>query len=165
MTIVGNQIVVSLDSILFATDFSPIAAIARAYVQALAARYQSQARLMHVVDLNAAFKGADAGLSIDIFRRFGEQSLANLGSELSAEKVRVETVLCEGTDPAEMILEEAGERRTDLLVIGTRGHKGVGQVRAWIDSRKADSSGQVSYPGHRAIRARAQASARHAACS
>ena len=125
MTIVGNQIVVSLDSILFATDFSPIAAIARAYVQALAARYQSQARLMHVVDLEAAFKGADAGISIDIFRRFGEQSLANLESELSAEKVRVETVLCEGTDPAEAILEEAGERRTDLLVIGTRGHKGV----------------------------------------
>jgi nucleotide-binding universal stress UspA family protein len=128
MTIVGNQIVVSLDSILFATDFSPIAAIARAYVQALAARYQSQARLMHVVDLNAAFKGADAGLSIDIFRRFGEQSLANLGSELSAEKVGVETVLCEGTDPAEVILEEAGERRTDLLVIGTRGHKGVAKL-------------------------------------
>ena len=128
MTIVGNQIVVNLDSILFATDFSPSAATARLYVQALAARYQSQARLMHVVDLDAAFKGSDAGLSIDIFRRLGEQSLASLESELSSEKVRVESVLCEGTNPAAMILEEAGQRRTDLLVIGTRGHKGVARL-------------------------------------
>lgn len=128
MTIAGNQIVVSLDSILFATDFSPSAATAWLYVQALAARYQSQARLMHVVNLEAAFKGPDAGLSIDIFRRFGEQSLASLESELSSEKVRVETVLCEGTDPAAMILEEVSERRTDLLVIGTRGHKGVARL-------------------------------------
>ncbi len=128
MTIVGNQIVVNLDSILFATDFSPSAATARLYVQALAARYQSQARLMHVVDLDPAFKGSDAGLSIDIFRRLGEQSLASLESELSSEKVRVESVLCEGTNPAAMILEEAAERRTDLLVIGTRGHKGVARL-------------------------------------
>jgi nucleotide-binding universal stress UspA family protein len=125
MTIVGNQIVVSLDSILFATDFSPSAATARLYVQALAARYQSKARLMHVVDVETAFRGPDAGISIDIFRRFGEQSLASLERELSSQKVRVETVLCEGTNPAEVILEEARERRTDLLVVGTRGHKGL----------------------------------------
>ena len=79
MTIIGNQIAVSLDTILFATDFSPSAETARLYVQALADRYQSQVRLMHVVDLGAAFKAPDAGLSIDVFRRFGEESLARLG--------------------------------------------------------------------------------------
>jgi nucleotide-binding universal stress UspA family protein len=80
---------------------------------------------MHVVDVETAFRGPDAGISIDIFRRFGEQSLASLERELSSEKVRVETVLCEGTNPAGMILEEVREKRTDLLVIGTRGHKGL----------------------------------------
>ena len=40
MTIVGNQIVVSLDNILLATDFSPSAETARLYVQALSARYK-----------------------------------------------------------------------------------------------------------------------------
>ena len=51
MTIMGNQIAVSLDTILFATDFSPSAETAKLYVQALGYRYQSQVRLMHVVDL------------------------------------------------------------------------------------------------------------------
>lgn len=47
MTIVGNQIAVNLDSILFATDFFPRAEAARLYVQAQAARYPSQVRMMH----------------------------------------------------------------------------------------------------------------------
>jgi nucleotide-binding universal stress UspA family protein len=128
MTIVGNQIVVSLDNILFATDFSPSAETARLYVQALSARYQSQVRLMHVVDLGAALKAPDAGLSIDIFRRFGEESLAQLGSEFYSRHMRVETVLREATDPAAEILEAARESSTDLLVIGTRGNKGLARL-------------------------------------
>ena len=128
MTIVGNQIAVNLDNILFATDFSPSAQIARLYVQALAARYQSQVRMMHVVDLGAAFKAPDAGLTIDIFRRFGEESLARFGSELLSEKIRVETILCEAIDPAAEILEAARERSIDLLVIGTRGYKGLARL-------------------------------------
>lgn len=128
MTIVGNQIAVNLDNILFATDFSPSAETARLYVQALAARYQSQVRMMHVVDLGAAFKAPDAGLSIDMFRRFGEESLARLGSELLSEKIRVETVLCEAIDAAAEILEATREGSVDLLVIGTRGYKGLARL-------------------------------------
>jgi len=128
MTIVGDRIVVSLYNILFATDFSPSAETARFYVKALAARYQSQVRLMHVVDLGTAFKAPDAGLSIDMFRRFGEESLAQLGSELTSEKVRVETILCEGTATVPEILRASRERPTDLLVIGTRGNKGLARL-------------------------------------
>ena len=51
MTIIGNQIAVTLDTILFATDFSSSAETAKMYVQALAERYRSRVRLMHVVDL------------------------------------------------------------------------------------------------------------------
>ncbi len=128
MTIFGNQIAVSLDTILFATDFSPSAETARLYVQALVARYQSQVRLMHVVDLGAAFKAPDAGLSIEVFRSIGEESLARLSSELVSEQIRVETVLCEGIDPAAEILQAAQDRSIDLMVIGTRGHKGPARL-------------------------------------
>lgn len=124
----GNQIAVSLDTILFATDFSPSAETAKLYVQALGYRYQSQVRLMHVVDLGTAFKAPDAGLSIDIFRRFGEESLTRLRTELVSEKVRVETLLCEGTDPAAEILQAAHDKSVNLLVIGTRGHKGLARL-------------------------------------
>ncbi len=128
MTIIGNQVAVNLDTILFATDFSPGAETARLYVQALAGRYQSQVRLMHVVSLGTAFKGADAGLSIDIVRRSGEESLARLANELVSQKIPVETVLGEGMDPAAEILEAAQDRSIDLLVIGTRGHKGLARL-------------------------------------
>ncbi len=128
MTIVGNQIAINLDTILFATDFSPSSETAKLYVQALASRYQSQVRLMHVIDLGAAFKAPDAGLSIDIFRRIGEESLARLGSELVSEKIRVETLLGEGIDPAAAILQAAEDNAIDLMVIGTRGHKGLARL-------------------------------------
>jgi nucleotide-binding universal stress UspA family protein len=128
MTIIGDRIAVNLDTILFATDFSPGSETARLYVQALAGRYQSQVRLIHVVDLGKAFKGADAGLSIDNFRRSGEESLTRLANELVSQKFRVETVLGEGVDLAAEILQAAQDRSIDLIVIGTRGHKGLARL-------------------------------------
>jgi nucleotide-binding universal stress UspA family protein len=128
MTIIGNQIAVTLDTILFATDFSSSAETAKMYVQALAERYQSRVRLMHVVDLAAAFKTSDAGVSIDLFRRLGEESLGRLTKELDSEHIRAEAVLCEGADPATEILRAAEDSLVNLLVIGTRGHKGLARV-------------------------------------
>src|SRR5271163_4119036 len=91
MTIIGNQIAVTLDTILLATDFSASAETAKIYAQALAERYQSRVRVMHVVDLMAAFKAPDAGVSIDFFRRFGEESLGRLKKELDSAQIRAET--------------------------------------------------------------------------
>ena len=128
MTVLGNPVEVSLENILFATDFSASAETAKLYVQALAERYRSRVRVMHVVDLSAAFKAPDAGLSIDIFRRIGKESLSRVKSELVSKRIHVETVLCEATDPAAEILQVAQEGSTDLLVIGTRGHKGLARL-------------------------------------
>ena len=75
MNIPGKSVEVRLDNILFATDFSRSVETAKLYVKALAERYGSVVQLIHVVDLSAAFKAPDAGISIDIFRRFGEASL------------------------------------------------------------------------------------------
>ncbi len=128
MTVLGNPVEVSLENILFATDFSASAETAKLYVQALAERYRSRVRLMHVVDLSAAFKAPEAGLSIDVFRRVGSESLSRLKSELASERIRVETVLCEAMDPATEILQATQDGSTNLLVIGTRGHKGLARL-------------------------------------
>ena len=127
MTVLGNPVEVSLENILFATDFSESAETAKLYVQALAERYRSQVRVMHVVDLSAAFKAPDAGLSIDVFRRIGGESLSRLKSELISERINVETVLCEAMDPAAEILQVAYDGSV-LLVIGTRGYKGLARL-------------------------------------
>ena len=60
MTVLGNPVEISLENILFATDFSDRAETARLYVQALAERYRSQVRIMHVIDLSAALNAPDA---------------------------------------------------------------------------------------------------------
>jgi nucleotide-binding universal stress UspA family protein len=127
MTVLGNPVEVSLENILFATDFSAGAETAKLYVQALAERYRSRVRVMHVVDLSAAFSAPDAGLSIDVFRRSGGESLSRLKGELTSERIRVETVLSEAIDPAAEILEAAHDGAA-LLVIGTRGYKGLARL-------------------------------------
>jgi nucleotide-binding universal stress UspA family protein len=128
MTVFGNPVEVSLENILFATDFAESAEIAKHYVQALTERYRSRVRVMHVVDLSAAFKAPGAGFSIDVFRRIGGESLSRLKSELDSEKMHVETVLNEATDPATEILEATEQSATSLLVIGTRGYKGLARL-------------------------------------
>ncbi len=127
MTVLGNPVEVSLENILFATDFSASAETAKLYVQSLAERYQSRVRVLHVVDLSAAFSAPDAAISIDVFRRSGEESLSRLKSELTSERILVETVLCEATDPAAEIIEAAHDGSA-LLVIGTRGYKGLARL-------------------------------------
>jgi nucleotide-binding universal stress UspA family protein len=128
MTIIGNQIAVALDTILLATDFSPSAETARMYAQALAERYQSKVRLMHVVDFMASLKTSEAAVSIDFFRRLGAESLGRLKKELDSEHIPTETVLREGSNPATEILQAAQDRQINLLVIGTRGHKGLARL-------------------------------------
>jgi nucleotide-binding universal stress UspA family protein len=127
MTVLGNRVEVSLENILFATDFSASAETAKSYVQALAERYRSRVRVLHVIDLSAAFSVPDAGLSIDIFRRSGEESLSRLKGDLTSERTRIETVLCEAMDPATEILQAAHDGSA-LLVIGTRGYKGLARL-------------------------------------
>ena len=47
---------------------------------------------------------------------------------MDSKQIRAETVLCEGTDPATEILQAAQDRNINLLVIGTRGHKGLARL-------------------------------------
>jgi nucleotide-binding universal stress UspA family protein len=128
MPSIGNRIDVSLNTILFATDFSPSAETAKLYLQALALRFHSQLVVLHVVDLSNAFKAPDAGISIDVFRRIGAESLSRTRTELTARKLEVETILCESIDPVAAILDVVEDKSMDLLVIGTRGHKGLARL-------------------------------------
>jgi nucleotide-binding universal stress UspA family protein len=128
MPIIGSQIALNLDTILFATDFSSGAENAALYVKALADRYQSQVRLMHVLNAGFALQGADAGLNIDTIRRNGKEGLARVANELALHNIRVDTVLAEGMDPAAEILQAAEDRSIDLLVIGTRGRTGLARL-------------------------------------
>ena len=128
MTILQKPVEVSLKTILFATDFSTSAETAKVYVQALAKHYGSVVRLMYVVDLGAAFMTPDAGINIDFLRRLGGESLGRLRNDFSSEGIHVETILSEATDPVKEILRATEDGSVDLLVIGTRAHKGLARL-------------------------------------
>jgi nucleotide-binding universal stress UspA family protein len=70
----------------------------------------------------------DAGLSIDVFRRSGNESLNRVRTELASGNLRVDATLCEANNPAAAVLEAAQDKSVNLLVIGTRGHKGLARL-------------------------------------
>ena len=54
--------------------------------------------------------------------------MIRIRDEFVAKNVKVETILCEGFDPAAEILRSAQDKSVDLIVIGTRGHTGVARL-------------------------------------
>lgn len=128
MTVLGKRVEIDLDVILFATDFSSAAEKASLYVEALARHYRSKVQLAHVVNLSAAFQAPEAGVSIDVFRKSGQEHLEEAKAQLANSGILVETALCEGTDPAKEILQIAKKKSADLIVTGTRGQKGLARL-------------------------------------
>lgn len=128
MTVLGNRVEVTLDNILFATDFSPASEKAGLYVKALAKRYASRVQLVHVVDLSAAYQAPDAGICVNCFREGGDKGLANLKDDLASHGIKANAILREGTDTAGEILEAAKDKSIDLIVSGTRGQEGLARL-------------------------------------
>jgi nucleotide-binding universal stress UspA family protein len=128
MTVLGKRVEITLDSILFATDFSRTAEKAGLYVKSIARRYASEVHLVHVVDLSAAFNAPDAGICIDGFRQNGENNLQQAKMLLVSDGTRVATMLREAIDPTEEVLRVAKEKSVDLIVLGTKGHKGIARL-------------------------------------
>ena len=87
--------------------------------------------------------------SIDVFRRSGGESLSRLKSELISERIHVETVLCEAMDPAAEILQAAHDGSA-LLVIGTRGYKGLARLVLGSTAEQLIHQATLSNSHHRA---------------
>lgn len=128
MIVLGQQVEISLERILFATDFTRTAEKAGLYVKAIAEHYGSKVKLVHVVDLSAAFDAPDAGICIDIFRQYGRDHLNAAKARLTSSSIESEGILSEGIDPAHEILRLAKEKSVGLIVTGTRGPGGLGRL-------------------------------------
>jgi nucleotide-binding universal stress UspA family protein len=113
--------------ILVPIDFSPHAEAVIAWAAHLAEEHGSRIVLLHVYHLPVEFQQLEgAYLPPDFWstvKSEAQQTLAQFANELRAKKIDVEAVVREGY-PASIIVEEAEERRADLIVIGTRGLSG-----------------------------------------
>ena len=123
-----TRVQATLKKILFATDFSPAAEKAEAFLTGLAKHFSCEIQILHVLDLSGLFKAPDAGISIEAARRAAEEKLAAIEAQLAGGGIKAKAILSEGLEPAKEILQVANENSADLIVVGTRGLSALGRL-------------------------------------
>lgn len=117
---------ISLKRVLFATDFSLSSQIALFHALRVARRYRSKIYLVHVISPDL-FKSVPRELRKEAVKRTREHArheMSGLVRLAELRKFRHQTVIEEGNIAA-VLLRLVREHAIDLLVIATRGHRGV----------------------------------------
>jgi nucleotide-binding universal stress UspA family protein len=130
MPVIGDQIGLSVDRVVLATDFSPVSERATDYAEAIAKRFSSTLTVANVVDLSVATRSEKAvvGLPIDELHRSSGDNLERLLSKLTAEGVRVIAQSLEAHNPAAAIVGLSEQVRADLIVAGTHSRHGLSKA-------------------------------------
>jgi nucleotide-binding universal stress UspA family protein len=116
----------SLAKVLFPVDFSERCAGAARFVVALAARFQSQVTMLHVLPPpHYEFSALEVGGAVlnELFANRAQQVARELEEYLAAELggISVKRVLLEG-DPAKIIVQHAASEGVNLIVMPTHGY-------------------------------------------
>ena len=130
MSFTGDQIILMIDRILLATDFSPASEIATSYARAVAKRFSSTLTLVNVIDLSIATRSESAvvGEPIDEMRRTSTNNLERLLNDLSSTGIRAEAHALESHNPAAAIVALADEQESDLIIVGTHARRGLSKL-------------------------------------
>jgi len=117
---------IGFQRILFPTDFSEQSAAIAPAVEAMAKRFRSEIIALHVIDLPLAWYGASeaaawsALINAERLRAEGAAALARFVSQ-HFSVANVSQCLEQG-DAARQIVDLAGERNADLIMMPTRGY-------------------------------------------
>lgn len=113
--------------ILVPTDFSSHSEQAADYAAMLADGFQARIDLLHVIE-PFPYSVTDTGTVIshvEALKTVADSLLENARAKLEQNGAAVEAHLTRGV-PYEEILDWAGKKKVDLIVMGTRGRTGVG---------------------------------------
>ena len=113
-----------LGRLLLATDGSPYSEGAIDEAINLAKKCTSMLYAVSVLETNPEYET----IGTKVFEKEEADMLSHLESvktRAAKEGLGCETVLHEATDPAQVIVDEASEKRVDMIVIGRHGHKGL----------------------------------------
>jgi nucleotide-binding universal stress UspA family protein len=113
--------------ILLATDIAPSSEVATAEAFRLAAQLGSAVLIVNVIDAGALRRTAGRSPAVHQVRAAREAAMSDLVARGRAHGLQVSFLIWEG-DPAEAIIEAATSEGVDLIVIGNRGHSGVGRA-------------------------------------
>ena len=130
MPVIQNEIGLTLDKIIIATDFTPESEKALAYGRALALEFASRVTLAHVIDLSVATPADSAvvGFPIDKMRHASAENMERTLDNLGFEGVTAQGKTLEAHDPARAIVELSEKMDADLLVVGTHHRHGLSKL-------------------------------------
>jgi nucleotide-binding universal stress UspA family protein len=115
---------ITLNNILFATDFSPASEAGFAYATSVADRYHSVLYVAHVINLEP-FDLIATELTPEMMKRAREQARQKMDELLGARQLqgnRFRPIVAEG-GVAEMLLDILHRNNIDLAVVGTHGRR------------------------------------------
>lgn len=116
-----------LKQVLVPVDFSESSRRALHFALLLTRPFNSEIRLLHVVEalvLPPDVEVVDTAAFAEALNDEAAKCLAKWREEVAAHKAPVQPELRAGT-PYREIVEAAGERPTDLIILGTRGRTGL----------------------------------------
>lgn len=115
----------TIKRILVPVDLSEPSIQALDYAVDLAAFFK--ARLMILFVAEALYYAGDLGLIVEEQQRLGREQLARLEKRVQQRGRTCETILLRGI-PYQVIVDEAGHRAADLIVMGTHGRTGLSHL-------------------------------------
>ncbi|SNS97885.1 Nucleotide-binding universal stress protein, UspA family [Granulicella rosea] len=127
MPVIAEQVSITVDNILVATDFSMVSHKALAYAKALTRRFGSTLEVVNVFDpANViTYEEAIMGFPADYRQRAAAENLEALEYELSADGIKAEAVTATGHQPTKEILALAKTHAAGLIVAGAHAKSGL----------------------------------------
>jgi nucleotide-binding universal stress UspA family protein len=121
---------ITIKQILAPTDLSDCSLDALEYTIQLAKQFKASVTILHVlewVSVGLDFSAAEVAEGGRV-RRETELRIVALADLIRAQGLRAEAVIRGGGAPADFVLELAGERGADLIVMGTHGRRGLSRL-------------------------------------
>lgn len=116
-----------LEKLLVATDGSQFSEGAVREALSFAKKCSSKMYALSVLETNPEYET----IGSDVFEKEEAEVTRNLESvkeRASREGVTCETIFLHGAEPYQQIVDEAAERKVDMIIIGRRGRKGLMKV-------------------------------------
>src|SRR5438876_9945244 len=115
---------ISIENVLFATDFSPAAEAALSYASAVADRYQSRLYVAHVINLESfdLLESESARITLQKAHDEAQRKITQLLDPLHLPRDRYRIVVADGAI-SEVLVEIIQRNHIDLAVLGTHGRR------------------------------------------
>ena len=129
-TIPSHDTPITIKRILAPIDFSDCSLDALEYTIQIAKRFEASVTILHMlewVSVGLDFSATEVAEGGRV-RRERESRVGELADLIRAQGLTAEAVIRGGGAPADVVLELAGERGADLIVMGTHGRRGLSRL-------------------------------------